>query len=161
MDKRLIYLGLGLVAIGVAAYAKSAYDFSKSVCFKFKSYSMLGVKDGAMGVRFVIAMKNKTDFALKISGYNLKAYLDGKYLGRFKSSQDQTIKPFSEDAFNIDGYFNVKSTIGSVLQSSNIMSSKIKISGVVLVNKLGVPIPMPISITRLVSEITEDSETTC
>lgn len=98
--------GTGLLAYGFYRHFAYQTELLKQFCYKIENYKLLKVTNKSIIMRFDIAIENKSDLEIKISGYDLDLYLNTKKVISVKSKNKVVIKPKSFNNIKVYAEFD-------------------------------------------------------
>lgn len=86
-----IGLGIGLIGFGLTWQIMQQIKLAKSYCYKIKGLIFKTTTAENITVEVTIAIKNKSDIALDVLGYNFDFYLNDRLVGVIESDQTQSV----------------------------------------------------------------------
>ena len=117
----------------------------------------------------ILNIKNNSSVNMAVTGYDLRMYVNDKYITTIKSNKAQVFAAGKKEPLNLRLLFNPKEVIKNVINWNNILAAGIdktkliiKVDGYFSVNAGGVQVDnYPIAITSTLAEIlTPSPETT-
>ena len=93
MRKLFILLGLGGVAYGVYTFYLKQLEILALFSYKLTDIKILNINLTNIELELLIEVINDSDISIDVSGYDLKAYLNGVFVGTIKNATtNQTLK---------------------------------------------------------------------
>ncbi len=86
MRKLFILLGLGGVAYGFYSFYLKQLEILALFKYKLKGVKILDIKLTNIELELLVQIINDSDISIDVSGYDLKAYLNGVFVGTIKNA---------------------------------------------------------------------------
>ena len=160
--KKVIWGGLGIIALGSAAwYISNQISMSKKLCFKVVGYTIQQITAQGTLISLKLQIRNLGALEVKVKKYKLNVYAEKKYLATAFSNQETIIKPKDTIETDVLVTLNPKTLLQNVATVIAATASggwggiTINIKGGVSISKSGIPFHLPISANVKLAQFTE------
>lgn len=115
MKKVLLLAGIGLAGYGLYKYFNYQVTQALDYDYKIKNVHIHGVQGNRATVSVVLALRNKSNFEVTLSAYDLKVFYKDVHFASTASVTPVVIQPATTYDFSVSGEINLDTVKQSIL----------------------------------------------
>lgn len=163
--KALLIAGGTILVVGVGSYLYQQYKLSDLLCYSADGFEVKKLGLNSSTVEIQVKLQNKGELDLKLRKMDFDIYANGVFLANVNQSILAPIKPHNSVTFPISVAFSPKSIIKNlktIVSSSSLDDIVWKFKGKIVVEKWGIPFPLPVKLDYTTKELrTPSADSVC
>lgn len=157
LKKTLIWSSIAVAVVGIGVYLKHQIDLASKLVYDFKNLKLKKVTPTEVSIEFNLEVDNPTKLIITSKKVNMNVYANGVYVTNIYSGVPKVIRPFSKSYIPLKMSLNPKELLQNTTQilqgSANLNPMVLTFKGHLVVQKYGLPVPIPFIYTTTYGEL--------